>query len=36
VPELGDRALEFLRKRTGQDFGKDRKAWRSWFESRRM
>lgn len=36
VPDLGGRALEFLRRRTGKDFGVDKAAWRSWFESRKM
>jgi anti-sigma factor RsiW len=36
VPELGDRALEFLRGQTGRDFGKDKDAWRRYFRSREM
>jgi hypothetical protein len=38
VPGLGDRVLEFLKRRTGQDFGKDKTAWRGWFgrQSSRM
>jgi anti-sigma factor RsiW len=31
VPALGPQALEFLRRRTGQDFGTDKAAWRAWF-----
>jgi hypothetical protein len=31
VPDLGGRVLEFLRRRTGQDFGTDKNAWRDWF-----
>jgi anti-sigma factor RsiW len=33
VPELGDRALEFLKKQSGRDFGRDKPAWRGYFES---
>jgi hypothetical protein len=36
VPELGDRALEFLRDQTGRDFGRDKDAWRRYFRSREM
>lgn len=28
VPDLGDRALDFLKQRTGQDFGRDKAKWR--------
>jgi hypothetical protein len=31
VPDLGGRVLEFLKRQTGQDFGKDKNAWRAWF-----
>jgi hypothetical protein len=31
VPELGARVIEFLRRRTGKDFGMDKSAWRAWF-----
>lgn len=31
VPELGARVIEFLRRRTGKDFGMDKGAWRAWF-----
>jgi hypothetical protein len=31
VPDLGGRVLDFLRRRTGQDFGTDKNAWRDWF-----
>jgi hypothetical protein len=30
VPDLGARVLEFLRRRTGKDFGTDKAAWRAW------
>ncbi len=33
VPDLGDRALEFLKKETGKDFGHDKDAWRRYFKS---
>lgn len=31
VPDLAPQVLEFLRRRTSQDFGTDKKAWRAWF-----
>jgi len=34
VPELGARVLEFLRRRSGKDFGTDKSAWRAWFARR--
>jgi len=34
VPDLGARVLEFLRRRTGKDFGTDKKAWREWLARR--
>jgi hypothetical protein len=34
VPDLGARVLEFLKRRTGQDFGKNKDAWRGWFAKR--
>ena len=34
VPELGARVLEFLRRRSGKDFGQDKGAWRAWFSRR--
>jgi hypothetical protein len=33
-PELGDAALQFLRKQTGKDFGKDQGAWKKALELR--
>ncbi len=34
VPGLGERVLEFLRRRTGKDFGTDKAAWRAYFARR--
>ena len=34
VPDLGARVLEFLKRRTGKDFGADKKAWRAFFARR--
>ncbi|HTF56310.1 MAG TPA: zf-HC2 domain-containing protein [Planctomycetota bacterium] len=31
VPALAPQAREFLRRRTGRDFGTDKAAWRAWF-----
>lgn len=31
VPELGDKASEFLRQQTGKDYGKDKEAWAQFF-----
>jgi len=34
VPDLGARVLEFLKRRTGKDFGADKNAWRAHFARR--
>lgn len=34
VPDLGARVLEFLKRRTGKDFGADKNAWRAYFARR--
>jgi hypothetical protein len=36
VPELGDRAHEFLKKNSGRDFGRDKDAWRGYYKSMQM
>jgi len=34
VPDLGARVLEFLKRRTGKDFGADKNAWRAFLARR--
>ena len=36
VPELGDRAHEFLKKNSGRDFGRDKEAWKGYYKSLQM
>ena len=36
VPGLDQQVLEFLKRRTGKDFGRDKDAWRAWFARRGM
>ncbi len=34
VPELGDKAYEFLKQQTNKDYGRDKKAWAEYFGRR--
>ncbi len=36
VPSLRDQALDFLKRRTGKDFGTDKEAWNRHFSGRKM